>query len=154
MNASYAHSMDMALKNLSNGAIAILLGAVTVGVTVVGVVMTIATSQMFALTGRIDTLYSDAATARADIARTATTTEYMKQELVEIKTTLKEMSSTLITIDKRLAAAGGPQPTNYVVVKDPELLWKVLSGEKLPGPIFVQSPDPKTNQFLQDHLQR
>ncbi len=76
--------MDMALKNLSNGAIALLLGVVTAAVAAVGIVMTIATTQMFGLTGRIDTLYTDSAGVKADVAKTAAATEYMKQDMAEM----------------------------------------------------------------------
>lgn len=134
--------MDMALKNLSNGAIALLLGVVTAAVAAVGIVMTIATTQMFGLTGRIDTLYTDSAGVKADVAKTAAATEYMKQDMAEMKTTLREMSTTLQSIDKRLAQADikGGVPASFVLVKDPSMLAKFLWSQKIQGPILVNSP--------------
>jgi hypothetical protein len=152
MSLPYAHSVDMALKNLSNGSVAVMLGVVTVVVTVVAVIMGFATSQMFGLTSRIDTLFTDSASIKADAARTATAVDYMKGDIAEMKATLKDVSTTLQAIDKKLAAAAdtkGAVPANFVMFKDPTALGKFLLLDKIGSvPIYVQSPDPKVTQIL------
>jgi hypothetical protein len=133
-----AQSIDTTLKNMSNGVVVIAL-------TGVGIVMTIATAVMFTQTSRIDMLYMDSTTVKSDVARTATAVDSMRQDIADMKVTLKVMSNTLQSIDKRLASVDiRAQPTDYVTFADPTVLYTFLTKEKPAGPITVRSGNSNT----------
>lgn len=75
-----------------------LIAIVTTAMGAATVVMVLAIAQMFGLSDRVDALYTDVGDIKASVAKVATATDFMREDLAEIKVALRG-------IDKKLASA-------------------------------------------------
>lgn len=105
---------------------------------IVTVIMGLATAQMFASTSRIDALYVDIGTVKADAAKTAVATDYIRSDLAEIKTSLADMRTSLGRIETRLSSAAPlASPTRALIVNDPADFGRKLQAVPLDGGFAV-----------------
>lgn len=111
--------------------------------TIVAIIMGLATAQMYATTSRIDALYSDTGNIKADVAKAAVATDYIRADLADVKTTLADMRASLGRIETRLSSAGPlPSPTRAVIVNDPADFGRKLQTVPLDGfAVYPRSPE-------------
>ena len=114
----------------------------TVVLAAVAVIMAVATAFMFGTMSRLDTAFTDIGNIKAEVAKVATATEFMRSDLSEIKTTLK-------SIDQKFASAGPQSPaTRSVMVKDFGIFAEYVKAKGLKDGIFVSPVNPSDLAIL------